>query len=95
MEERFFADVKLAAELEEARATVQVADLVHSLRQQSGLTQRELARRIGTGASVICRLENDEYRGQGLSMLRRIAHALDLRVVITIKPQTPKTESPF
>ncbi|MCP3915375.1 MAG: helix-turn-helix transcriptional regulator [bacterium] len=80
------------AELLDARAGAEVADLVHALRQEAGLTQRELARKIGTGASVICRLENDEYSGKGIAMLRRIAWALELRVEVRL---VPLEESPF
>jgi transcriptional regulator with XRE-family HTH domain len=46
------------------------------------LSQRELAKRVGTTASVICRLEDADYRGHSLAMLRRIAAALDRRLEI-------------
>jgi len=41
-----------------------------------------LARLVGTTASVICRLEDADYEGHSLAMLRRIAEALDKRVEI-------------
>ncbi len=86
--DRFFGH-RSPVELEDARASAEVADLVRRLRMQAGLTQREVARRVGTGASVICRLENDEYRGHGLAMLRRIAWALGKRVEIRIVDRHP------
>jgi transcriptional regulator with XRE-family HTH domain len=46
----------------------------------AGLTQQQLAERIGTTPSVISRLESADYRGHSLSMLRRIADALGKRV---------------
>jgi predicted transcriptional regulator len=41
-----------------------------------------LAKRIGTSASAICRLDDADYEGHSLSMLKRIAEALDKRVEI-------------
>ncbi|MGH9785330.1 MAG: helix-turn-helix transcriptional regulator, partial [Terriglobia bacterium] len=49
---------------------------------QAGLTQRQLAKLVGTTASVICRLENADYEGHSLAMLNRIAAALNQRVEI-------------
>ncbi len=86
--DRFFGH-RIHAELEDARASSEVAELVRRLRVQAGLTQREVAQRVGTGASVICRLENDEYRGQGLAVLRRIAWALGKRVEVRIVDRHP------
>jgi transcriptional regulator with XRE-family HTH domain len=44
------------------------------------MTQKELAARVGTTPSVISRLENDDYDGHSLAMLRRVAAALNRRV---------------
>ncbi len=72
---------RLAA-LEEARAKDSVARNITALRVQAGLTQRHLAKLVGTTASVICRLENADYEGHSLAMLNRIAAALNQRVEI-------------
>jgi DNA-binding XRE family transcriptional regulator len=72
---------RLAA-LEEARANDEVARKIYELRTKAGLTQRQLAKLVGTTASVICLLEDADYEGHSLSMLRRIATALDRRVEI-------------
>jgi ribosome-binding protein aMBF1 (putative translation factor) len=74
------------AALEEARANDEMARKVYQLRTQAGLSQRELAKLIGTTASVICRLEDADYEGHSLPMLRRIAAALDRRVEIRFMP---------
>ena len=74
------------AELEEARASAEVARKVYELRAKAKLTQRELALRVGTTASVISRLEDDDYEGHSLAMLRRIASALNKRVEIRFVP---------
>jgi len=57
--------------------------LIRSLREEAGLTQQELAARVGTTQSVISRLESDEYEGHSLSMLVRIGAALDRRILVT------------
>ena len=56
---------RLAA-LEQARANDHVARKLTALRIASGLSQRQPARLIGTTASVICRLEDANYRGHSL-----------------------------
>jgi len=68
--------------LEQALTDYDVARKIYDLRTKAGLSQRELARRIGTSASVICQLEDADYQGHSLLMLRRIAAAVDKRVEI-------------
>jgi DNA-binding XRE family transcriptional regulator len=72
--------------LEEARANEEIARKIRELRTAANLTQTQLARLIGTTASVICRLEDADYEGHSLAMLRRIAGALDQRVEIRFVP---------
>lgn len=74
--------------LEEARADDSVARKLTALRLRAGLTQRQLARLVGTTASAICRLEDAEYEGHSLAMLNRIASALKQRVEIRFVPIT-------
>jgi len=52
---------------------VDLALLVREMREDAGLTQTELARKVGTAQSVIARLEDAEYTGHSLMMLERIA----------------------
>ena len=72
--------------LEAARANEEVARKIHELRTAAGLTQTQLARLIGTTASVICRLEDADYEGHSLVMLRKIAGALNQRIEIRFVP---------
>ncbi len=72
--------------LEEARADDEVARKIFELRKKAGLTQAQMAKMIGTTASVISRLEDADYEGHSLAMLRRIAAALDKRVEIRFVP---------
>jgi ribosome-binding protein aMBF1 (putative translation factor) len=52
---------------------IDLAVLVREMREDAGLTQTDLAKRIGTTQSVIARLEDAEYTGHSLTMLERIA----------------------
>ena len=70
------------ARLEEAAVNDEVARKIYDLRTSTGLTQRQLAKLVGTTASVICRLEDADYEGHSLAMLNRIAAALNKRVKI-------------
>ena len=89
---RFYADKpRRIAELEAARASDDIARKILALRTEAGMTQQELARLVGTTASVICRLESADYRGHSMAMLRRIAAALNRRVEIrfVLRRQSP------
>ena len=77
---------KRLVELERARQSAAVARAIYELRSKAALSQRELAGLVGTTASVICRLENDDYRGHSLTMLGRIATALNTRLEIRFVP---------
>jgi DNA-binding XRE family transcriptional regulator len=79
-------------ELEEARANDSVARKLTALRLQAGMTQRQLAKLVGTTASAICRLEDADYEGHSLAMLNRIATALKQRVVIRFVPVSQATK---
>lgn len=80
------------ASLEEERANLDIACKIYDLRDKAGLTQKELAKLVGTTPSVISRLEDADYEGHSLSMLRRIAAALDKRVEIRFVPVRRKAQ---
>lgn len=83
LHERYVAgNPEAIATLEEERSNARIGVRIYALRKESGLTQRELAKRVGTTASVICRLENADYEGHSLAMLERIAAAVGKRVEI-------------
>lgn len=79
-------DPKVAAAFHDEKEVLRLAIKIHRLRKEHGLTQEELAERVGTTQSVIARLENDSYTGHSLKMLRRVAHALDATLVIDFEP---------
>lgn len=71
----------------EFRAAVQALEPAYQiahLRMQQGLTQKQLARRVGTRQSSISRLESGKSE-PSLSFLRRTVEALGAELVIQIR----------
>lgn len=73
-------DPKLRARIEAEIVGSRVAGLIYEARTGAGLTQKQLAERIGAKQPVIARLEDADYEGHSLSMLVRIAAALGKRL---------------
>jgi transcriptional regulator with XRE-family HTH domain len=71
-----------------------VAIQLASLRKKSGLSQKELAKRVRTSQQQISRLESPSYEGHSLSMLHRVADVLGatVRVEIQGRKQLPVAE---
>jgi len=83
-------DPVFARYFREARERSEIALQIARLRELLGLTQSELAKRVGTSQQTISRLENPGYQGHSLRTLRRIADALDARVEVRIVPRAEK-----
>src|SRR5438046_968182 len=77
---------QMADLVEQEQANLDIARKIYDLRTKAKLSQAELARRVGTTQSVISRLEDADYDGHSLEMLRRIASAMDKRVDIRFLP---------
>ena len=69
IEEFVGGDHKRQAMLDEETVNFESAQLVYQLRTKAGLTQRQLARKVETTVSVICRMEQADYDG---SLARRM-----------------------
>jgi ribosome-binding protein aMBF1 (putative translation factor) len=70
-------DPELRRTIERERLGVRIARLVYDARTKAGLTQKQLAMLVGTKQPDIARLEDSDYCGHSLSMLHRIALALN------------------
>ncbi len=84
---------KRVSALEESRAEDELARKIYKLRERAGLTQERLARLAGTTPSVIRRLEDSDYEGHSLTMLKRIADAVDKRVEIRFVSKKQKLQA--
>jgi ribosome-binding protein aMBF1 (putative translation factor) len=69
----------------EAQLAAEVGERVHAARETGGLSQRELARRMGTSQAAIDRLESGGV-GATLTTLQRVATALGFEVNVELKP---------
>lgn len=85
-------DAETRESYEQAKVNVHVAQLIYDARTEAGLSQTELARMVGTTQSVISRLEDADYEGHSLSMLNRVAQALNREVKIDLVPTVPSLE---
>lgn len=79
-------DQELLDLIAQETTNVRVARMIYEARTKAGLTQKELAKLVGTSQSVIARLEDADYEGHSLGMLNRIAAALEKRVEIRLLP---------
>ena len=79
-------DAELRELCEQETINAHVAQLIYDARIEAGLSQQELANMINTTQSVISRLEDADYEGHSLSMLSRIANALNREVKIELVP---------
>ena len=80
---RYLKTPRAEQAIEVTRVNAEIACNIYELREKAKLTQTQLAKLIGTSTSVISRLEDADYEGHSLSMLQRIAFALNKRVEIT------------
>ncbi len=69
-----------------------IARMVIARRQALGLTQQELAERIGTSHSVISRIESGQYP-TSVTTLRRLADAFETHLVVGFEDEPANVAS--
>ena len=92
--EKQMKDPAFAARFEQAGEAWDIALQLAALRQQAGLSQKELARRLKTSQQHISRLESPGYEGHSLANLRRVAGALHARVRVVFEPDDKPKRPP-
>ena len=80
-------DPAYRAALERFLPYERIARLVIRARMELGISQEELARRVGTSPAAIARLEGGHHR-PSVETLHRVARALDRDLVIGFQPPT-------
>jgi len=81
------------ASFRQEKLNTEIARLIAQLRAEEGLTQSELAKKIGTTQSVVSRLEDADYEGHSLSMLNRVAQALNQKIKLSLEPNNPDIDT--
>ena len=83
-------DLDLAVAVEDEAFNANIAMQVYEARTAAGLTQTELAKRAGTVQSVISPIEDADYDGQSLTLLKRIAQALGTKLDVQLGAKVAK-----
>lgn len=77
------AEAGFEDDMDRERLNGEIAVLIYSERTQAGLTQQELAEKAGTHQPVIARLEDAEYNGRTIELLRKVLRALGRRLAVS------------
>lgn len=80
-------DPKFRHEYEKLQPHFEIASQIIEARIKRGITQEELAKRMGTGQAVISRLEGMNAR-PSISLIQRVADALGLKVELKFTPRS-------
>lgn len=67
-----------------------LGDLLISLRKERGLTQAQLAERLGIHQVVIARWESSKYATASLERIRKVVDALDADLRLTVGQEESK-----
>jgi transcriptional regulator with XRE-family HTH domain len=91
--ERQLQHPAFAARFKNAGEAWDVALQIAALREQAGLSQKDLAKLLKTSQQQISRLESPGYEGHSFSMLRRVANVLHARLRIVFEPEQTKSRT--
>jgi transcriptional regulator with XRE-family HTH domain len=80
------ADPALASAVEERLAEMKIEQELVALREKEGLSQRDLAIKIGTSQPYIAKLESGRVQNLGLKTLARYAAATGTRLTVSFEP---------
>ncbi|MBI2251651.1 MAG: helix-turn-helix transcriptional regulator [Armatimonadetes bacterium] len=83
--DKYSKDPFFAKIFKEEQDKLRVAVKITELREKKGFTQKELAKRIHTTQSVISRLESSNYENYSIQTLKKIANALNAKLIIDLE----------
>ena len=83
---RFGVDPRTDPNVQAFAEDFRIAQVVYDARQAAGMSQKQLAEAIGVAETVVAELEDADYEGDSLSMLRRIAQALNMKLRVELVP---------
>ncbi|MDO8559405.1 MAG: helix-turn-helix transcriptional regulator [bacterium] len=81
---KLLKDRKILKAYEDIGPEFNLVRMIIQKRIKEGLTQKELALKVGTKQSAISRLESGAYNPT-VSILRKVAEALDAQIKISIR----------
>src|SRR5947207_3525476 len=80
-------DERVKEQIEAHRLNFRIGQMVYEARTTAGLTQAQLAKKIGIERQVIAQLEDADFDGPGMLMLQRIATALGRTINMDWSPR--------
>lgn len=83
--DKYLKDSTFVKTFKEEQDNLRIAVRIAELREKRGLTQKDLAEKVHTTQSVISRLENADYENYSIHTLKKIANALNVRLVVAFK----------
>lgn len=81
--EAYFNDPANAEEIAEQQARMNLVITLHNARQEAGLTQKQLAMRLGVSQACITQIERGR-RNPTFSTIQRYARACGRKIAITL-----------
>jgi transcriptional regulator with XRE-family HTH domain len=85
------ADPRLARAVEDLVAEMKLEQQIVGLREKRGLTQRQLAKLLGTSQPYVAKLESGRVKNLGVKTLVKCAQALGASVSIRMAPLARST----
>ncbi|HUO08584.1 MAG TPA: helix-turn-helix domain-containing protein [Phycisphaerae bacterium] len=79
-------------ELHKTRKELALGRKIRALREARGLSQSALAKALATKAPAISRIEDADYDGHSLRILRKIAEFFDHELVVTFESRHPASK---
>lgn len=81
---RFGVDPRTDPAVQAFADDFRIAQMIYDARNAAGMSHEQLADAVGTTADVISQLEDADYEGQSLALLRRVAERLDLKLHVEL-----------
>ena len=88
LRQNLLCDPEVKAEYDRLGPIFAVVDVMIAARRTAGLTQTQIAARMGTTQSVVARLENARHM-PSFDMVARYAAAIDRRIEVRLMPSDP------
>ena len=85
------ADARLAREVNEILSEMRLEQDLAALREKRRLTQRQVARLLGTSQPYVAKLESGRVKNLGIGTLVKYARALGGTVTVQIEPHARPT----
>ncbi len=94
MDAKLAADPELARAVDERLAEMRIEQELVSLREKEGLSQRDLALRIGASQPYVAKLESGRVQNLGLKTLIKYAAATGTRLTVSFEPDLRHRKAP-